>query len=763
MLFRRLRAAALTALCAAFLALVIPGLAAAETFEVTSTGDLPQPSKCLSHDPANCSLRGAIVAANVDAGRDVIHFRFHAESTPGVISIGGALPAITEAVEIDAERCPDPPRYVGPCAEVGLAGTGEDVFTIAEAATETTIRNLAISGGRNGIVDKASGFVATGDWLGFDIEGVGAGNAAAGIVVGPGAEGATIGGTDELDRNVFGFGAAGIVLEGASHTAIEGNYIGVEPDGITPAALPVGVRIVDTEGAPGVKALENEVGGVLTKAQADSNGCDGACNVIVTERGTAIDLAGESGEPVEAASGPTTIRGNFIGLAADGLTAVGENEYGVLAAPTGLACGAGPENVTVGGRGFDEANLIEGSGTGIFAEGAEGFVAIGNAIGIAADGSKSESPGIGIALCGEGVTDTARVEANEMILGPDAIGIESASGEAFMRENTITGSQTGILTVGESEGHGDLISGNTIIEPDVRGIQILNQSNLLIGNTIERAGNYGIQLEGEADQNVIGGDSGGGGENRIDGSGSGAIVISGTEEERNEIGANNGAGNAGPFIQLFAQGAGERLNGGIQPPVFSGLLPTVATGTAAPGATVRVFRKLLTEAGELASLLAVVTADSSGRWTASFASLPAGTLVAATATSEAGTRRAGTSEVSAPVAVPAEPEAAKGGGSTQPGPSHAAPPAPVPPKAPRASITKAPKKSSAATVATFKFKAIPAAGAKFECKLDAAKWAGCKSPKTLKGVKPGKHTFRVRAKAAGLTGPVAKYKFTVRP
>ena len=60
------------------------------------------------------------------------------------------------------------------------------------------------------------------------------------------------------------------------------------------------------------------------------------------------------------------------------------------------------------------------------------------------------------------------------------------------------------------------------------------------------------------------------------------------------------------------------------------------------------------------------------------------------------------------------------------------------------------------------FKATNVSGAKFECKLDTSKWASCKSPKTYKKLKPGKHTFQVRAKAAGLTGSVAKFSFTVK-
>lgn len=43
----------------------------------------------------------------------------------------------------------------------------------------------------------------------------------------------------------------------------------------------------------------------------------------------------------------------------------------------------------------------------------------------------------------------------------------------------------------------------------------------------------------------------------------------------------------------------------------------------------------------------------------------------------------------------------------------------------------------------------------FECKLDKAQWRDCVSPKTVRGLAPGKHVFRVRAMdAAGNRGPV---------
>jgi hypothetical protein len=102
-----------------------------------------------------------------------------------------------------------------------------------------------------------------------------------------------------------------------------------------------------------------------------------------------------------------------------------------------------------------------------------------------------------------------------------------------------------------------------------------------------------------------------------------------------------------------------------------------------------------------------------------------------------------------------------GGGSTNPTPAPV-PPAPVAKVAPRVKITAQPKKTSEATTARFRFRSTNVSGARFECRLDGSRWAKCASPKAYKKLTSGRHTFQVRAVAAGLTGPVTKYRFTVR-
>jgi Periplasmic copper-binding protein (NosD) len=772
--------------CALIAFAAIPALAAAETYEVNSTANTGLSSKCVGHVAGECTLRGAILAANLSSTPDVITFEKPLfGGLPGAAELAPepALPTIAHPVELDASGCSVVP-YDKPC--VGLT-TPAGTAGLTVGSPEVTVKGIAFGGGETGIevLGGSTGFIATGDWFGLDLSPVANPITNAGIVLGPGADEARIGAAtaEAANRNVFTNSKVGVLVEGASKAKILGNYIGVDQEGKVPESVEVGVGIVDA--GPGAEAEEDEVGGELTPGQASSLICDGACNVIATESGVAIDLSGERGIGGEAASGPTYIRGNYLGLAADGTSPIGENEYGVFAAPSGLGCGAGPADVMVGGTARTEGNFIEGGQIGLFAEGSENFHAEGNSIGIDATGAESEGPFFAaISLCAETVTERAQVTGNAIAISPDSRGIESDYGAADLVGNSILGSEIGILTLNESEGRGDLIKGNTITKPDVAGMEIGNQSNVVIGNTIEESGKFGIRLVEGAEHNRIGGD-GAGEANTINRAGTfefhegAAIVIEGEESSRNEIAANTGFGSYGSFIELIGQ-SGSEIPNGLMPPTISAALQSSAAGTAEADTTVRVFSKAAAELGELGALLAVVKTDSSGVWKATFAKQPVETLVAATQTSKAGTPEAGTSEVSAALAAaadPVEPEKEKeqegggsgggtGGGSQSSSTSQNTTPPPARPTltAPVVKLIGKPAKSSGATTAKFKFTATPAAGATFECKLDGAKWAKCKSPKTYKKLTPGKHTFRIRA-----TGPTALrskatvFKFTVQP
>ena len=142
------------------------------------------------------------------------------------------------------------------------------------------------------------------------------------------------------ERNVFADNATeGLDIEGADNADVHGNYFGVKPDGSTPAANGKNIEITDTVA---FTATGNEVGGTITGPAAP---CDGACNVISGASFAGIDLLGNGGNE-EAATGPTTIHGNYVGLSAAGTAVVANASYGLFAAGAGEVTLGGPRTGT---------------------------------------------------------------------------------------------------------------------------------------------------------------------------------------------------------------------------------------------------------------------------------------------------------------------------------------------------------------------------------------------------------------------------------
>jgi hypothetical protein len=318
---------------------------------------------------------------------------------------------------------------------------------------------------------------------------------------------------------------------------------------------------------------------------------------------------------------------------------------------------------------------------------------------------------------------------------------------------------------------GDLIEGNKFTASGISfdfPIALRGNSNRILGNEILGSGccAAGITLALGASGNQIGGDTEAS-ENLIQNFGGGAVRMENqpTDSSHNEVRRNHGENGLN-----FVTGAS------LAEPTIAEAKQSSVSGTAEPGAKVRLFRKKTENGGEIESFLGEKVADgTTGAWTVTFAKAPTGTLVAATQTLSGSTSGLGATKALAEEAETGGGGGGGGGGQTGGGtttvttpPATQAPPPPAviaapAPKKRKVKITKAPQKTSEATKVTFKFKAEPSAGAKFECKLDAAKWAGCRSPKTYKGIEPGRHTFRVRAKANGLTSAIARFKFVTNP
>src|ERR1700761_3206090 len=221
--------------CVLVAALAGPALAAAAEYEVDTTEDavdVTGGTGACETAAGKCSLRAAIETANSGASADEITFDtanvFGGAEPASTITLTSALPDIVHPVDIDATRCPTA-MGEGPCAEVngtGVAGL-ESVFHVV--ANDTRISDLAITGGENGVVVGAgrTGFTATGDWFGYELNiggGIDGGAENAGLYLNAGADGATIGGDEEAERNVFGRSRVGVIVRGASNTTIKGNY-----------------------------------------------------------------------------------------------------------------------------------------------------------------------------------------------------------------------------------------------------------------------------------------------------------------------------------------------------------------------------------------------------------------------------------------------------------------------------------------------------------------------------------------------------------
>jgi len=323
---------------------------------------------------------------------------------------------------------------------------------------------------------------------------------------------------------------------------------------------------------------------------------------------------------------------------------------------------------------------------------------------------------------------------------------------------------------------GNLIEDNLTFEAEENGILIEGDSNQVVGNEVVLSEEAGIKIRqagppftSPTTENLIGGNTAGD-ENLIFASGGDAIEIVDLEGSQNEVARNRGSDNGDLFIDLRAFEPGTEPNGpngGIKPPVISTAEKSEAAGSAQPGATVRVFLKASAEAGEINSFLGEAVANGSGNWKVSYPVIGGGSIIAATQTSAAG----GTSEISTTTTPPdpaivVDPEDKKAKDvNSKPGkdkPDCKDKPAKCQSSdVLQTTITKGPKAKTHSTTVKFKFTASEK-GAKFECKLDKKKFKPCKSPKTYKALKPGKHVFKVRAvKGKNIDPTPAKRKFKV--
>jgi parallel beta-helix repeat protein len=394
---------------------------------------------------------------------------------------------------------------------------------------------------------------------------------------------------------VSGFGGHGIriVSSGAPVTGniIAGCYIGTD--------------------ASGQRAWGNGLAGVHLSGDGVSNTLIGGTaaadrNVISGNGGEGIDVRGLARN--------TQISGNYIGIAADGRTPLGNGGNGLLL--------TGADNVTVGGTAGGAGNVISGNQRhGLQARNSTGVRVQGNLIGVDARGASAvKNGGDGIFLVDVfnaqigGVSDSARnvISGNEgngvtlvrstaskiqgNYIGTDAQGRQAlGNGGAGLQVDL---NSPNVLIGGAVEGAGNVISGNRgsgiVLGAGALGAQIFGNrigvdatGRAALGNGgdgITASGGGGHQIGGgdAITRNVIGGNAGDGvkllnaSENRLAGNaigtdasaaiplpngGSGVLILS-TEgsASRNVVLQNTVAYNRGAGVRILGSGTGNRLS-----------------------------------------------------------------------------------------------------------------------------------------------------------------------------------------------------------
>ena len=316
----------------------------ATTYTVNDAGDAPLSGAMCGGGVNICTLRAAIERANQDATPDIIAFAIG--SGPVIISPATPLPEIVQPLTINGYTQPGSKpnmQVVGNDAVVNVRIDGKQdvagaanglVFSIGSSGS--VVRGVAVTRfWRHGVAISGVGNVTVaGNFIGTDGSGSaedangGLGNVWSGVAFIQGARYNTLGGTAAADRNiVVGISAGGSIFSaltfGESNNTARNNYIGTDRTGTVKVATSLGITFFN---AGANQVLDNVIG----------------------SSGFGIYLFGDSPNNI--------IRGNFIGLGADGAANIAGGTDGILI--TDGFQSTSPQNTLIGGSGVGEGNTI---------------------------------------------------------------------------------------------------------------------------------------------------------------------------------------------------------------------------------------------------------------------------------------------------------------------------------------------------------------------------------------------------------------------
>jgi hypothetical protein len=296
----------------------------------------------------------------------------------GVVTLREAITSINNQADVNADVTVNrsglyasQPTGTPDVINFNISGTGVKVIS-PTAAEPTIVMPLTIDGYTQGAASVNTQANTDNASILIQLDGAGAGAGAVdGLTLGAGSAGSTIKGLD-----ITNFSGNGIVVQSNGNSLL-GNFIGVDPTGTTRA--PNGTFPNNGHGILILNSSNNQLGSANV---ADRNIISG--NAI-----TGIRIVGTIALPATG----NVIEGNFVGVAKDGVSSVG-NRTDVAPAPGsaegnnlfGIEISGGNLN-TVGGTAAGARNVIGLNGDGIEIDnGSQQNVIQGNFIGVGADG-----------------------------------------------------------------------------------------------------------------------------------------------------------------------------------------------------------------------------------------------------------------------------------------------------------------------------------------------------------------------------------------
>jgi hypothetical protein len=359
--------------------------------------------------------------------------------------------------------------------------------------------NVIAGNRQNGILAWNTGDIANayqGNYIGLGADGDTPIANTYGIYLALGTRNNLIGGTTVAARNVIsannGFGivldgADGVGGRGAVNTTIQGNYIGTDKSGTQPRGFG------QQDGIYAFATKNLTIGGPTSRPGT------GAGNVISSNNagpgsGSGIVLGGTT---------DSVVKGNVVGLKADGTSVLGEQAYGIVI--------SGARN-QIGGNDLDDGNVFSGNtydGVHLESETATGNVVLGNAIGLSYDravpaGNGRDGVRIVLGANRNDIGTAAVTEPANYIGANGGCGVRIQSAGTDL--NRILNNRIGLVGLGNHE-HGVLIADgaqnnsvsarNTITHNDGAGIAVTGAAtldNVLVANNINWNGGLGIDL-----------------------------------------------------------------------------------------------------------------------------------------------------------------------------------------------------------------------------------------------------------------------------